>query len=343
MIGRSVDARPVRVFREDDAFVPLGDAAVTIGRFDGVHRGHRALLAATCRAATRRPGGRAVAVTLWPPPEWVLRPSEPRRLLTTLDDRVALLAASGVDDVVVLRFDREFSRRGAADFLRDLIERLNMHILVTGPNAAIGRDREGTRDVLARLAPRLGFTHIPVNYEGEPGAISSSQARLALSVGDMQRLNGILGRTYSVYGMVRSGNGRGRELGFPTANVGLPPWLVLPLDGVYAGSALVDGDATLYPALISVGTRPTFGSGVRLFETHLVGFTREIYGHGLRTFVRTWLRGQEAFGSIPELVAAMQRDREAAQAIDLGGPREAAPFLAQTSEPRRPGSTPRPG
>jgi len=342
MIGRNADARPVRVFREDDAFVPLGDAAVAIGRFDGVHRGHRALLAATCRAATCRPSGRAVAVTLWPPPEWVLRPSETRRLLTTLDDRIALLAASGVDDVVVLRFDREFSRRGAADFLRDLIERLNMHILVTGPNAAIGKDREGTRDVISSLAPRLGFTHIPVNYEGEPGAVSSSQARLALSSGDMQRLNEILGRTFSVYGMVRSGHGRGRELGFPTANVGVPSWLVLPLDGVYAGSALVDGDATLYPALISVGTRPTFGPGVCLFETHLMGFTREIYGRGLRTFVRAWLRGQEAFDSIPELVAAMQRDREAAQAIDLGGPREAAPFLAQTTEPRRPSVPPRP-
>lgn len=342
MTGRSGEARPVRVFREDDVFAPLGDAAVTIGRFDGVHRGHRALLAATCRAATRRPGGRAVAVTLWPPPEWVLRPSEPRRLLTTLDDRIALLAATGVDDVVVLRFDREFSRRGAADFLRDLIERLNMRILVTGPNAAIGRDREGTRDVLSGLAPRLGFTHIPVNYEGEPGAISSSQARLALSVGDVQRLNAILGRTYSVYGKVRSGHGRGRELGFPTANVGVPSWLVLPSDGVYAGSALVDGDATLYPALISVGTRPTFGPGVRLFETHLTGFAREIYGRGLRTFVRAWLRGQEAFGSIPELVAAMQRDREAAQTIDPGGPREAAPFLWPTTQPRQPGTTPRP-
>ena len=339
MIGRSADARPIRVFREDDAFVPLGDAAVTIGRFDGVHRGHRALLAATCGAATRRPGGRAVAVTLWPPPEWVLRPSEPRRLLTTLDDRIALLAASGVDDVVVLRFDREFSRCGAADFLGRLIERLNMRTLVTGPNAAIGRDREGTPDVLSRLAPRLGFTHVPVSYEGEPGAISSSQARLALSAGDVQRLNDILGRTHSVYGTVRSGDGRGRELGFPTANVDIPSWLVLPADGVYAGSALVDGDPTLYPALISVGTRPTFGPGVCIFETHLMGFNREIYGRRLRTFVRAWLRGQEAFGTVRELVAAMNRDRESARAVDLSGPPQVAPFVARATVPPRPRAT----
>ena len=325
-MGKAPVAHRFRVFREDDAFVPLGDAAVTIGRFDGVHRGHRALLAATCRTAAELADGRAIAVTLWPPPEWVLRPFEPRRLLTTLDDRIALLAASGVDDVVVLRFDRKFSRRSAADFLRDLIDRLGMRTLVTGPNAAIGRDRGGTPDVIARLAPSLEFTHVPVRYEGEPGAISSSQARNALAEGDLDRLSGILGRTHSVYGTVGRGDGRGRALGFATANVQTASWLVLPADGVYAGSALVDGDPMLYPALISVGTRPTFGAGDRLFETNLVGFSGDIYGCRLRTFVRSWLRGQEAFGSEEELVAAMQRDREAARTIDLGGPDELVPF-----------------
>lgn len=326
LVWSSPSSRGVRVFREDDAFLPLGGAAVTIGRFDGVHRGHRALLAATCRAAAQLPDGRAVAVTLWPPPEWVLRPSEPRRLLTTLDDRIELLAASGVDDVVVLRFDRRFSRRSAADFVRDLIQRLGMRTLVTGPNAAIGRDREGTPAEIARLASRLGFTHVPVSYEGEPGAISSRQARNALAAGDLKRLSDILGRTHSLFGIVGRGDGRGRELGFPTANVEMPEWLVHPADGVYAGSAIAEGDPQLYPALISVGTRPTFGPGVCIFETHLVGFRREIYGQGLRTFVGAWLRGQETFGSVEALMAAMQRDREAAQAIDGGGPEQLAPF-----------------
>ena len=319
-------ARRVRVFREDDTFVPLGGAAVTIGRFDGVHRGHQALLRATCRAAAAQGDGRATAVTLWPPPEWVLRPSEPRRLLTTLDDRLDLLAASGVDDVIVLRFDQQFSRRSADEFLHDLIKRLDMRTLVTGPNAAIGRDREGTPDVIARLAPRLGFTHVAVQYEGEPGAISSTRAREALAAGAVDRLYGILDRTHSLSGTVARGDGRGRDLGFPTANVQTPPWLVLPADGVYAGTALVDGDPTLYPALISVGTRPTFGSRDRLFEVHLLGFDREIYGRGLRTFLHAWLRGQEAFHSVAELVAAMHRDREAAASIDLGGSEQAMPF-----------------
>ena len=324
---KAANDRRVRVFCNDDAFTPLDGAAVTVGRFDGVHRGHCALLAATCRAAAEGPAGRAVAVTLWPPPEWILRPSEPRRLLTTLDDRIALLSASGVDDVVVLRFDRQFSRRGAADFLRDLIERVQMQTLVTGPNAAIGRDREGTPDEIARLAPQLGFTHVPVRYEGQPGAISSTQARNALATGDMDRLNAILGRTHSVHGVVGRGDGRGRELGFPTANVPIPSWLVLPADGVYAGAAVMDGDPTLYPALVSVGTRPTFGSGCRLFEAHLLGFNGDMYGRGLRTFLRTWLRPQEAFGSVDELVAAMRRDREVAESMNLGDPEQAAPFV----------------
>ena len=321
------NARHVRVFREDDTFVPLGGAAVTIGRFDGVHRGHQALLRATGRAAAAQDDGRAIAVTLWPPPEWVLRSSEPRRLLTTLDDRLDLLAASGVDDIIVLRFDHQFSRRSADEFLHDLIKQLDMRTLVTGPTAAIGRDREGTPDVIASLASRLGFSHVAVRYEGEPGAISSTRAREALAAGEVDRLYGILHRTHSLSGIVARGDGRGRDLGFPTANVQTPPWLVLPADGVYAGTALVDGDSTLYPALISVGTRPTFGSRVRLFEVHLLGFDREIYGCGLRTFIRAWLRGQEAFYSIEALVTAMRRDREAAEAIDLGGPEQAMPFL----------------
>ena len=323
------DAPCVRVFREDDRFVPLGGAAVTIGRFDGVHRGHQALLRATCRAAAAQADGRAIAVTLWPPPEWVLRPSEPRRLLTTLDDRVALLAASGIDDVIVLRFDRQFSRRSADEFLGDLMKRLDMRTLVTGPNAAIGRDREGTPDVIAGLAPRLGFTHMAVRYEGEPGAISSSRAREALAEGDVDRLHEILDRPHSLVGTVVRGSGRGRDLGFPTANVQTPPWLVLPADGVYAGTGLVDGDPTLYQALISVGTRPTFGSRVRLFEVNLLGFDREVYGRGLRTFLHAWLRGQQAFHSVEELVAAMHRDRAAAERIDLGGLAQALPFLRE--------------
>ena len=326
LMGSATDGRRVRVFREDDTFIPLGGAAVTIGRFDGVHRGHRALLAATRRAADEQTDGRSIAVTLWPPPEWILRPAEPRRLLTTLDDRISLLTASGVDDVVVLRFDQQFSRCPAADFLHDLIDRLQMRTLVTGPNAAFGRDREGTPDVVARLAPRLGFTHVPVRYEGQPGAISSRQARNALAAGEVDRLSAILGRTHSVSGTVSRGDGRGRALGFPTANVVLPPWLALPADGIYAGSALVEGDPKLYAALISVGTRPTFGPGDRLFETHLVGFEREIYGRRLRTFVSAWLRGQEVFESVDELVAAMRRDRKAARGIDLGGPENSAPF-----------------
>ena len=325
-MGQAPNARRVRVFREDDTFVPLGGAAVTVGRFDGVHRGHRALLQAACRAAAGRGEDRAIAVTLWPPPEWVLRPSEPRRLLTTLDDRIALLAASGVDDIVVLRFDQQFSRRSAEDFLGDLVHRLDMRTLVTGPTAAIGRDREGTPDVIARLAPRLGFTHLPVRYEGAPGAISSTRARSALALGEVDRLRAILDRSHSLYGTVGRGDGRGRELGFPTANVDFPQWLVLPADGVYAGSALVNGDSASYPALISVGTRPTFDYQARLFEVHLLGFNRDIYGRGLRTFIHAWLRGQEAFGSVEDLVTAMRRDREAAETMDLGGTDGSKPF-----------------
>ncbi len=316
------------MFRECQPFRPLGGAAVTVGRFDGVHRGHRALLIAARRAAASIDGGRAVAVTFWPPPEWVLRPHEPKRLLTTLDDRIELLAASGVDDVVVMRFDLELSQHSAERFLRGLGERLDMRALVTGPNAAIGRNREGTPEVIRRLAPRLGFRHIPVQYEGRPGEIASRKARRALQDGDAARLRTILGRAHSLAGEVATGDGRGRALGFPTANVQLPAWLARPADGVYVGFAATDGDPAPRPALVSAGSRPTFGAGERLFEVHLLDAERDLYGQRLRTFLWAWLRGQEAFASVDDLVRAMQRDRQAAAALAAPASGAFAPFAA---------------
>ena len=248
----------------------------------------------------------------------------------TLDDRIDLLAASGVDDVIVLRFDRQFSRRSADEFLHDLVERLDMRTLVTGPNAAIGRDREGTPDVIASLAPRLGFTHLAVRYEGEPGAISSTKGPRGIG----RRPGGPAARRFWTERTVSLAPLPGAMVGagswdFQRPTSKLLTWLVLPADGVYAGSALVDGDPMLYPALVSVGTRPTFSSSARLFEVHLLGFDREIYGCGLRTFIRAWLRGQELFPSAEELVTAMRRDREAAETMELGGSEQAIPFLQE--------------
>ena len=307
-------ANEVSIVRDVESFEPPGETAVTIGRFDGVHRGHQALLAATARAASELEYGHAVAVILWPPPEWVLRPSEPRRLLTTLDDRLELLSAASVSYIVVLPFDIELSRRTPQVFVELLADRFKMRTLVTGPNTAIGRDRSGTPDVLAGIATRAGFTHVQVPHEGPTGAISSSKARCDLESGDIESLREVLGRSHSYRGEVIRGDGRGGSLGFRTANIALSEQLILPKDGVYAASAIVE-DGPELPALVSVGVRPTFGPSTRLFEVHLLGFDRQIYGCHVRVFLQRWLRGQERFDSRAGLIEAMRSDVDAARAI----------------------------
>ena len=311
----------VSIVRDVDSFEASGEAAVTIGRFDGVHRGHQALLAATVRSASALDYGHAVAITLWPPPEWVLRPAEPRRLLTTLDDRLELLSMASVSHIVVLPFDFELSRRTPQVFVELLADRFNMRTLVTGPNTAIGRDRTGTPEVLAEVATRAGCTHVQVPLEGRLGSISSSKARRDLESGDIESLREVLGRSHSYMGEVVRGDGRGELLGFRTANLVLPEQLILPKDGVYTASAIVDGE-TERQALVSVGVRPTFGPSSRLFEVHILDFDRRIYGCQVRVFLQRRLRGQKRFDSRAGLIEAMRADVDAARAlgpIDVSG------------------------
>ena len=321
----------VRVTRDVEKFKPMGEAALTIGRFDGVHRGHVALVRATIRAAVVEHVQRSIVVVLWPPPEWVLRPSESRALLTTLEDRLKLLVALGVSEVVVLRFNQELSKQEPEDFVRYLKDRFLMRRLVTGPNAAIGRNRSGTTSALARIAERVGFDHVTVPSQGITGEISSSHARQVLEGGDIASLTRILGRLHSLEGPVVHGDARGRRLGFPTANLELPEWMVLPLDGVYAGRATIEGEGLVYQALVSVGARPTFGSGERMLEVNLIDFDGEIYGRRLRVFFEQRIRGQVRFEKTEELVAAMRGDEEVVRDMQPVNELDLLPFASRRS------------
>ena len=267
---------------------------VTLGRFDGLHQGHRALLRATVEAARDVPGARALAITLWPPPEWVLRPEDPRALLSTLQDRLALMANTGVDAIVVLTFGYQFSQQSPRDFLGQLLNDLHMVTLVTGPNARIGKDGAGTPDVLRELSGELGFQYREIEWRGHSPMNRSSAIRQSLADGDIASVNEGLGRAYSLPGVVVQGSGVGQRLGFPTANLSHSSWLQVPGDGVYAGIGLVDA-VEGRRAAISVGTRPTYGGETRVVEANLLEYDDDLYGRDLRLFFVKRLRDQQSF------------------------------------------------
>ena len=304
--------------------------AVTLGRFDGVHQGHRALLGAAVAAAGETPGTRAVALTLWPPPEWILRPHEPRALLATLDDRLALLATTGVDAIVVLRFDLTFAQQSPSEFLARLRDEIGMRDLVTGPNARIGKGGAGTPPILRALSRKLGYRYREITWHGPARTNRSSTIRAALARGDVAAVNAGLGRAYSLPGVVVRGAGEGRKLGFPTANLEYVDWLRVPGDGVYAGLSVIDGAEPLRAA-ISIGTRPTYGEHPRVVEAHLVDVSRDLYDRPMRLFFVSRLRPQRTFADTEELADTIAQDVSAVRAAVLPPPHTMAPFIGDSS------------
>jgi riboflavin kinase/FMN adenylyltransferase len=291
--------------------------AVTVGNFDGVHRGHRALVAAARRQADGA-GGPAVAVTFDPPPHQILHPGSERAPLTTVPRRADLLHALGADHVVVLRTGPALVALSAEAFFEDLIGRqLGARAVVEGYNFRFGRGRAGTNDTLRELcrAARMAFEEVPPFAVGDE-PVSSSRVRAALVGGDVTGAAELLGRNYRIEGTVGAGARRGRTLGFPTANLGDVP-TVLPGNGVYAVRATVGGAA--WPAAANVGPNPTFGEDGRKIEVHLIGFAGDLYGRPMEVEFVAHLRDTRPFGGVAELVAQLKQDIERAAHILRAG------------------------
>ncbi len=301
---RLLDGRPVQGAVE-------GPSAVTIGVFDGLHLGHRRLLERT-RAAAAALGGEAIVVTFKEHPDALLRGRPPERLRSE-EDRLADLAEAGADTVVRLVFDEALRAMEPAVFAREiLVETLHCRRLILGFDAAICRDRTGTAAVFAALGRDLGFRVErvePVLVDGAP--VSSSRIREELRAGAVERAARLLGRPWSFAARVVRGDGRGRRLGFPTANVPLPE-LVLPAPGVYAVFAAWEGESA--PAVCHLGPRPTFGEqGPGRAEVHVLEGEPDLLGRRLRiAFVRR-LRGIRRFGGEEELARAIAADAAAAR------------------------------
>ena len=272
------------------AALPEARRSVALGTFDGVHRGHVRVI-----DAARRAGLRTSVLTFDPHPRAVLGSGV--ELLATLDRRLELLAAEGVEDVLVLRFDDELADLSAEEFAEQMLRGIGAETVAAGETFRFGRGREGDLALLERLG--FDVRRVPLVEN-----VSSSRIRELVHAGEIGRAATVLGRPPEVEGIVVRGDGRGRELGFPTANLDIPAGLLVPPDGVYAGSA---GDRS---AAVSIGTNPHFDGVERRVEAHLIDFDGDLYGD--RLVVEIWepIREQRRFDSLDELIAAIGDDVE---------------------------------
>ncbi len=283
-------------------------AAVTVGNFDGVHLGHQALVAAVVAEAQQAQAA-AVVLTFDPHPSRILSPDRAPSALMTLEQKAGILRELGIDRLVVLPFSPTVAEKTAEEFARDVVQRaLAARMVVVGANFRFGRHRSGDVALLEELGRRLGFRVRglpPVLHEG--AAVSSTRIREALARGEVESACAMLGRRYSVEGRVVRGEGRGRGLGFATANL-LPSNETLPRNGVYACYAAVGAGDLALPAVVNIGRKPTFGGNQTTIEAHLIGFGGDLYGQSVRLAFASRLREERRFPGPAELVTQIAAD-----------------------------------
>ncbi|MER7049667.1 bifunctional riboflavin kinase/FAD synthetase [Streptomyces jumonjinensis] len=289
-----------------------GRSVVTIGSYDGVHRGHQLIIGRTVERA-RELSVPAVVVTFDPHPSEVVRPGSHPPLLAPHHRRAELMAELGVDAVLVLPFTAEFSQLSAADFIvKVLVDKLRARAVVEGPNFRFGHRAAGNVAFLAELGTSYDYEVevIDLHVSGEAGGgepFSSTLTRRLIAAGDVEGAKEILGRPHRVEGIVVRGAQRGRELGYPTANVETLPHTAIPADGVYAGWLTANGERM--PAAISVGTNPQFDGVDRTVEAYAIDRVGlDLYGLHVAVDFLAFVRGQEKFDSIDSLLVAMGED-----------------------------------
>lgn len=305
--------------------------AISMGFFDGVHIGHRQLLANVANVAKQN-GYRTAVYTFWPHPRLVLdKDAESLQLLNTPEEKRLLLESLGVDYLIVNEFTTELFAMPAEDYLRQLVQRFNVRHIAVGHNHRFGKGGRGNAKMIAAMADTLGYTYTIVREVLCMGnGVSSTQIRTALSEGNLSLANAMLGRPYPIGGTVVRGQQLGRQLGFPTANIEPEhPLKLIPADGAYAAVAAIDGQ--LHPAMLHIGPRPTV-NGHRTIEAHIIGLEREIYGSKLLLSVAEQLRPTQRFASAQALAQQLQADLQATEhlmhGIDL---RTIAPQHLQTT------------
>ncbi len=288
--------------------VALKNTWLTIGSFDGIHLGHQAIIR-NLTAGAHAAGAQAVVFTFYPHPSVVLGKRRNANALTTPEERAVILAEMDVDVLVTYPFNLEVAQRSARDFLVELQDRLDFQQLWVGQDFAMGHNREGNVPRLRELGKELGFRlHVipPVEIDGE--RVSSSRIRALLSVGDVAAAARLLGRPYSLAGIVERGDGRGSQIGIPTANLAVPSERLIPAIGGYACRARLR--TGVCDAVANIGVRPTFkdSSGQLTVEAHLLDFKGDLYGQRMELDFIAWLRGEHRYPSAEALIAQINKD-----------------------------------
>ncbi len=300
----------------DFAGWPKGPIHLAIGVFDGVHLGHRALVAQLARGA-RADRGVAVAATFDPLPIHVLAPGAPASALSDVGDRVRLLREAGADEVVIFGFDDTFAKISADEFVDRVVAAGDVRRIVVGPDFHFGRRAEGDVQKLRMRGQRDGFAvDVMTPVEVDAAIVSATRIRNLLLAGDVEAAARLLGRSFGIRGRVVHGAKRGRALGFPTINVALPKERLLPRDGIYAVWAEMREGR--FKAAATLGARPAFGGGERVLEAYLLDFSGDVYGDEVEVAFVKRLRDEIAFAIPSELATQIARDVEQTQRV-LGG------------------------
>ena len=290
--------------------IPAASTILTIGNFDGVHLGHQSLFSLVKEVAARE-GKKAVALTFQPHPLKLIFPERRLFLITPLDKKIQLISKTGIDALVCAPFTHEFANLSAADFARRIIvERLGAYTVIVGDDYHFGRDREGDIKLLAELGLEMGFKAViapPFLVGGK--VVSSTRVRQHIMAGEVMPAARLLGRYYSVEGVVRTGKNRGRDLGFPTANIRSEAELY-PREGVYA--VLVEYGGRRWQGVVSIGYNPTFGDTGLTVEVHILNFSRDLYGEMIKIIFLERLRDTIAFAEAAGLQAQIANDIRAA-------------------------------
>ena len=301
---------------------PTRRCVATIGAYDGVHLGHRAVINQVIKRA-RSTGALSVVVTFDRHPASIVRPDAAPKMLTNPDQQRELLEQTGVDAVVVVPFHEEQSKETPVDFVqRVLVNALRVESVIVGEDFHFGYKRQGNITLLREMGQRHDFTCDPLvlvpRADGIDEPVSSTAIRRALAGGDIDVATRMLGRAHEVRGVVAKGDQRGRTIGFPTANVSIPEGMCLPSDGVYAG-IYRRPDGTQHPCAINLGRRPTFyaSQGYSLLEAYLLDFSGDLYGEEAAIQFLAFLRSERQFGGVEELKAQLVKDIEHARSAVL--------------------------
>ncbi len=306
----------MRIYDGIEEFSRLPKAVVTSGTFDGVHIGHQKILAKLTHLA-KKTGGETVVITFWPHPRLVLHPdSKDLKLLSTFEEKAALLEQSGIDHLIKIAFTKEFSQLSSSEFIQKvIIEAIGTSHLVIGYDHRFGKNREGSFDHLVANKTKYGFEVEEISRQDiDNVGVSSTRIRNALEAGKVEIATEYLGRPYSFTGTVVEGDKIGRKMGYPTANINIPEqYKLIPADGVYAVKVSIQNKQ--YDGMLNIGQRPTVGGQKRTVEVHIFDMEENLYQKEITVSLVQQIRTELKFNSLEQLKNQLHQDKQAAKGI----------------------------